>query len=264
MPSPALIAFGQRMSEVRRLLEMCSTSEQTETKARPTQEVLQRDRAVLRGALVLLCSHVEGFFEDVVSDAVNVYDRIVSKFEDIPSEITIRQVLGSPRLWELTDTVKRWKAVKKWSAHPLVKDTPSIPPRCFDAELHTVGFANPGTGEIESLLGTIGIKDVWTRFASIEPTRLIFTSAIDTIVNRRNQIAHGDFGSTVTLDDVRTYVSRAERVAEVIDQIVTLDINSRLSLMDCWKSLDEQINGISSPLPDASNPPLQSQPLPDQ
>jgi len=255
MPSPALIAFGQRMAEVRRLLEICSTSDQSETRARPTQEVLQRDRAVLRGALVLLCSHVEGFFEDIVSDAINVYDRIVSKFEDIPHEITMRQVLGSPRLWDLTDTAKKWKAVKKWSTHPLVKEAPLIPPRCLDAEIHTVGFANPGTGEIDNLLETIGIKGVWSKFSAIETSGIIFTSAIDTIVNRRNQIAHGDFASTVTLDDVQTYISRAERVSEVIDQIVTADINSRLALSDCWQSLDEHINGVSSPGVGASGNP---------
>ena len=103
-------------------------------------------------------------------------------------------------------------------------------------ELHTKGFANPGTTEIESLFKTIGITQVWDEFARLEPDMLV-KSSVDAIVNRRNQIAHGNLESTVTRADVETYLTRAQRLAEIMDQLVDLHICSRLSISNVWTLL---------------------------
>jgi hypothetical protein len=60
-------------------------------------------------------------------------------------------------------------------------------------------------------------------------------------VNRRNQIAHGKADATITLADAKIYVERAERLAEVFEQIVTAEINARLALTDCWRELENAV-----------------------
>jgi hypothetical protein len=60
----------------------------------------------------------------------------------------------------------------------------------------------------------------------------------DAIVHRRNQIAHGRTDATITLADARIYVQWAERIAEVFEQVVTMEINVRLALSNCWQALE--------------------------
>jgi hypothetical protein len=58
----------------------------------------------------------------------------------------------------------------------------------MESELHTDGFSNPGTGEIEEVFKTVGIANVWILFKAVEPDQLIAQS-VNAIVHRRNQIA---------------------------------------------------------------------------
>jgi adenine-specific DNA-methyltransferase len=103
--------------------------------------------------------------------------------------------------------------------------------------LHIDSFNNPGSNEIEWLFKTVGISDVWTQFKAIEPDRVIFQS-VNAIVLRRNQIAHGKADATITLGDAQLYVQRAERIAEVFEQLVCNELNYRLTYENCWDALE--------------------------
>ena len=110
---------------------------------------MARDEALLRGAHVLLCSHLEGYFEDLISDLVDAYDKLTTQVSLLPEELRARQVMGAPSKWELKDPTKRWESVQAWASHPLVRAAAVKSPGCMESELHTDGFSNPGTGEIE-------------------------------------------------------------------------------------------------------------------
>lgn len=121
--------------------------------------------------------------------------------------------------------------------HPLIKANAEKPVGCMEAALHIDGFSNPGSTEIEQLFKTVGIVDIWTRFKTIEGDQLIFQS-VNAIVHRRNQIAHGDADATITLADAELYVKRAERIAEVFEDLISDEINFRLTYSDCWTTLE--------------------------
>jgi hypothetical protein len=129
------------------------------------------------------------------------------------------------------------QTVQAWTSHPLVHASVAKSPGCMESELHTDGFSNPGTGEIEELFKTVGMANVWVLFKAVEPDQLIAQS-VNAIVHRRNQIAHGKADATITLADAKIYVERAERIAEVFEQLVTVEVNSRLALADCWLDLE--------------------------
>lgn len=238
MPSSALQKFSDRVLEVKRLLSLC-TPEEADYKI--MRENAPRDEALLRGAHVLLCSHLEGFFEDLISDLVEVYDSLAEQVAILPEELRAHQVLGQPAKWDNKEPAKRWVVVQEWAAHPLVNEAAAKPPKCLEASLHVSGFSNPGTGEIEDLFKTVGIPEVWKVFRELEPDQ-IFEKSIDAIVNRRNQIAHGKADATITLADAHGYLRRAERVAEVFDLIVFAAVNHRLQTPDCWVALEVKIS----------------------
>src|SRR5581483_7146675 len=195
MPSNAHQKFGERILEVKRLLALCTPED---ADYRIKKENVERDDALLRGAHVLLCSHLEGYFEDLVTDAIRAYDALASHVVLLPESLRAHQVTGGISKWEVRDPSKRWQIMQVWAAHPLIQTAAEKPTGCMEASLHTDGFSNPGTNEIDALFKTVGIPDVWELFRHIEPDQLIFRS-MNAIVNRRNQIAHGDANATITL-----------------------------------------------------------------
>ncbi|MGM4924386.1 HEPN domain-containing protein [Tardiphaga sp. 804_B3_N1_9] len=234
MPSLAFGKFEGRILEVKRLLSLCTPED---ADYRIKRENTERDDALLRGAHVLLCSHLEGFFEDLISDLIDVYDKLVTKVNVLPEELRAHQVLGPVSRWKVEDKDKRWAAVQAWAVHPLIKIGDDKRPGSLEAGVHIDGFSNPGSNEIEWLFKTVGLGGIWDLFKTIEPDQVVVQS-INVIVNRRNQIAHGKADATITLGDELIYVERAERIAEVFEQIVSQDLNGRLRIADCWVELE--------------------------
>jgi hypothetical protein len=234
MPSGAFVKFAVRILEVKRLLSLCAPED---ADYRIKKENVARDEALLRGAHVLLCSHLEGYFEDLIADLIDAYDHLASHVDLLPEELRAHQVIGGASKWELKDPDKRWQTVQQWAVHPLIHPGVEKPVGCMEAALHIDSFSNPGSNEIEWLFRTVGISDVWTQFKAIESDRVIFQS-VNAIVLRRNQIAHGKADATITLGDAQLYVQRAERIAEVFEQLVCNEINYRLTYEDCWDALE--------------------------
>jgi hypothetical protein len=169
---------------------------------------------------------------------IAAYDHLASHVALLPDELRAQQVTGGSSKWEVKDPRKRWQIVQAWSVHPLIKSDAEKPIGCMEASLHIDGFSNPGSNEIESLFRTVGISDIWDSFRAVEPDQLILQS-VNAIVHRRNQIAHGDADATITLSDGNLYVQRAERIAEVFEQLIFAEINYRLTFQDCWSALEQ-------------------------
>lgn len=235
MPSPAYARFALRMLEVKRLLSLCAPDN---ADYRIKKENASRDEALLRGAHVLLCSHLEGFFEDLVSDLVDAYDKLTDQINLLPEALRAHQVMGARSRWEIKDPEKRWQTVQAWASHPLLQGGAAKPRGCMEAALHIDNFSNPGSVEIDELFKTVGLADIWSRFKAIEPDQIIAQS-LNAIVLRRNQIAHGKADATITLADAHLYVERAERVADVFEQVISEEVNLRLNITDCWVLLSE-------------------------
>jgi hypothetical protein len=103
------------------------------------------ETALLRGALVLLCSHIEGYFEELIGDVIFALDTRVQTAARLPDAIRARQVLGDSSKWNNSGYTERWKLVREYAASPLFDDAAAHVPGQLDAGLHTDGFANPGT-----------------------------------------------------------------------------------------------------------------------
>lgn len=213
MPSPSRNRLNERLSEVKCLIGICRSR-----KARSTKNIVAEEPALLRGALILLSSHLEGFFEDLIADIVEAIDRGAATPAAFPDAIRARQVLGEPARWSNSDQMKRWEYIRDAASMPLFNDNTQHAPGNLDTGVHTNGFANPGSSEIKDLFKSVGISDCWSSFHAIEPQQG-YKNEIDAIVSRRNQVAHGDLNAIITVSDIEAYSENFERTADVFSQI---------------------------------------------
>lgn len=213
MPAPSLTLLDDRLSEVSCLVSICHSR-----RARRARHIRAEEPALLRGALVLLCSHIEGFFEELVEDIIEAFDHGVRTPAGMPDAIRQRQILGDGKRWEGIDQMHRWQLVRACAASPLFEDARQHISGQLDPGLHTEGFANPGTGAIKELFKSVGLPDCWATFGQIEPRRT-YKNEIDAIVARRNQIAHGDMNSSVTEQDILGYAANFRHTATVFERV---------------------------------------------
>jgi RiboL-PSP-HEPN len=232
--SRAYVRLTERFGEVRLLLGLCSSPE---TEPQAHRSAANTDAALLRGALVLLCSHLEGFFEDLIEEALHAFDLHAPKVSAIPLVIRQRQVTHALRLAERSDAERHWRGLLDCVAHPLLRDDDPCSPgaRKIDPDLHIRGFANPGTSEIDHLMASIGLSDSWT-FVAAELGNKRGANTVNAVVNRRNQIAHGNLESSVSRPDVEDYVNVLEQVCGQFDIVVGRHLCSHMGGPDPWTS----------------------------
>jgi len=213
MPAPALTLLNDRLREVGCLVSICRSR-----RSRRSRDFAAEEPALLRGALVLLSSHIEGFFEELIGDIINTIDSGVQTPSAIPEAIRIRQILGDPSRWSTEDQIRRWNILRKAASSPLFDDNAIHVSGQLDPGLHTDKFSNPGTTEIQALFKTIGIDNCWDDFHVIEP-RKTYRYEIDAIVSRRNQVAHGDLNASITDLDIEAYIRNFRHTALVFSQM---------------------------------------------
>lgn len=76
-------------------------------------------------------------------------------------------------------------------------------------------FRNPDSGKLIELAGMLGNSTWCSTLKSMSPERI----ALDSIVNNKNDIAHGR-GSTITLTDVRQYYKESRPLVEKFDELL--------------------------------------------
>lgn len=227
MPPPSLILLDDRLDEIGCLVDICRSR-----RSRRTRGFASEEPALLRGALVLLSSHIEGFFEELVEDVINAIDQGIQTPGAMPKEIRIRQVLGEPSRWQIEDQSRRWDFIRSAAESPLFGDTATHVAGLLDPGLHTDRFSNPGTTEILSLFKSIGILNCWEQFHAIEQ-RKTYKNEIDAIVSRRNQVAHGDMNSIITDLDIEAYMKNFRHTATIFSQMTQNHIAIHLPNF-CW------------------------------
>lgn len=229
-------AYGRldtRFDEVRTLLKLCSSPESSQQTRR-----VAADGALLRGALVLLCSHLEGFFEELIEDTLRSFNFLAPTIAQIPLAIRKRQVTHRLRLDLPPDLEQDWLGLRECVEHPLLHDDHSCLPgsRRIDSDLHIKSFTNPGSKEIERLMTSIGISRCWTIIE--KQLGRHGRDTVDAVVNRRNQIAHGNLESSVSRPDVEDYISVLERVCVEFDAGIGQHITTCTGNANPWSAIE--------------------------
>lgn len=167
-------------------------------------------KALCRGAIVLLCAHLEAYVKELGELALeSLHGNNVSR-EYIASQFFFH--LSKDFIQDIRETSDPEKSAEKifsflneeadlWS-----RGTPF--PRPVPVEKFNKGFSNPGFNKIKGYFGRFGYKE----FSSEFNLRLRFNSqavknAVTHLVDVRNKIAHGDQNETKTPAEIRVLVS---------------------------------------------------------
>jgi len=99
-------------------------------------------------------------------------------------------------------------------------------PGSVDVERLRLGFATPTTDNIRRLLGTVGFEpdrvfDV--AFASAR-VRMRVVASVDSLVAKRQDVAHGEFGAAPTKKDVLGYLAAVRMLGARLDSAVGLQL----------------------------------------
>ena len=196
----AYSGFIQRLGEVDTLRRLAAERE------RADPIVLRHEiNALCRGAVVLLCSHLEAFVRQLGETGLDaLHSKQVSRGSVSPrlyyhiSQDLISDLRGA------TDPEKIANRVFAFLDSDLVhwsKDGPF--PEPIVADRFNQGFANPAFRKIKKYFHRFGYRDYGSDLArrlqaDYQPT----VTMVDHLVDTRNKIAHGDQDATMTPSDV--------------------------------------------------------------
>jgi hypothetical protein len=179
--------------------------------------------ALCRGGIVLLSAHIEGYIEDL---GEIILDRIViNKMQKNDLADSFFYFFSKDIIDEIKDTGNPDAISKKikdlitrdvdiW-ANELVffKQLPA------DRFLH--GFSNPKTEEIRRLFSRFGYRDYVTDIRKLLKANFDFCkNMVDQVVQKRHQIAHGDFVASATPKDIEDMIGLVKLFCQSTDKVV--------------------------------------------
>jgi hypothetical protein len=210
--SPALKNFWSNMKEVGTIMSIFVTVERN-----PRDR--QINESLSRSIMLLLCSHLESFLEDLVCDILEFHESSSTLSRDLPIDLKIKQILRSADSLSLAYSGNKWKMIKRIHDHPLSNDETKCRPDIFDAKIQTEGFASPSPKNVKSLFGDTGLQDIWEVIKNKEGNDKIKES-LNAFILRRNNIAHGSSSDRPTPLDVSAMVVDMCRLARCFNLVV--------------------------------------------
>jgi hypothetical protein len=223
--SPALLKFFNNLREVGTLISLSKSKEVT-AKSREINECLSR------ASTLLLCSHIESFFEDLIVDIIEFHEKNQTTIAMLPLKLKVIQTVRKPLLESLS-TEKKWKIIEGISQSLFADDTNKCQLGLFDPALHLKGFASPGSGAIENLFDGIGIHNIWS-IVEQKTTNTSLRRSLDAFVSRRNSITHGASADKPTIEDVRIYICDLCEIVRIFDSIVDRHLIDNFNIKDPW------------------------------
>lgn len=216
MSSQALAELADRLNEVRLLCRLD-----------PLRTEKSNDRAVgnaiNRACIVLLCAHLEGFLEDLITEAIDVLvdqalvEHLPLAFRALHAEEHLRRIepikdrsTRAPRIQQMFNDES-----ELWSTGQTLRVT-MVRPKTVCGEM-----SNPGSHEICNFLKLLDV-DLAQHLSQTASDDLL--GKVNGLVFRRNSIAHGEVSASATSVDVDQYLDLVEELGRSVDEAVGLAV----------------------------------------
>jgi hypothetical protein len=210
--SPALKNFQVNLEEVKIIMSLFAI-DTGDLRIRLVNESL------CRAALVLLCSHVENFFETLITDILVFHEVNETPIDKLPEKLKVSQVLKISDSLSFSYPGDKWKLIQTVRDNKFANNAEKCSSGDFDQDIQIKGFASPGSKEVELLFSNVGITKVWEIIENKSSSgRLKF--ALNGFVNRRHNIAHGNAGDKPTTDDIRSTIADIDNLVGVFNLII--------------------------------------------
>jgi RiboL-PSP-HEPN len=220
--SPALRKFWVDLQEVGVLMTLIRKNAM-EARFR----VIQIMESLCRSVVLLLCSHMENFFESMVIDVLNFHETNQTPISELPQELKVTQVFQGK--FDHLSAEEKWKMFTQLVSSQFASNDGRCTKGLFDPELHIKSFASPGTKEINKLFKSIGISGIW-QISSVEPLQ----RSLNAFLPRRNQITHGGSSDRPTPADVKGFIQDVCRIVVAFNAVVSEYLIKEFKVSDPW------------------------------
>ena len=179
--------------------------------------------ALCRSGVVLLCSHVEGYVDELVQI---ISERIVSKNLDkskLPPRfyffVSRDIILEIQQATDPSNVVEKiWALLERDNEIWLQNENLRSP---LNSEIFLSNFATPMSKQIFKLMNRFGYENFGREMHSfLTSEAVIVTNMLDQVVRQRNKIAHGDTIATSTYQDLENMIDLVQKFCRVTDQLV--------------------------------------------
>ena len=195
----------------------------------------QATRAVIRAAVVILSSHFERYVRAVTEEAVTVINqqgvdagRLTEALRLQHSRIAVDQLIE--RVWEQRATrLSEFIVSEGW----LWSDAQRAD---LDARRLLTWMKSPMPLQLLRVFGLWGIDDIFARITRKSHTRGRLFYRLTELVEKRNNIAHGEFRVDATRSDIEAYQDAVRVFCRRADAALARALKQRLGIMDAWKN----------------------------
>jgi RiboL-PSP-HEPN len=224
--SPALKDFWTNLKEVGTLISLCEMPEN-----KPIHRI--RNESLCRSSLVLLCSHMESFFETLIVDILQFHESNQTSVVKLPNQLRVSQIWKDPSSMASANSDKKLGYILSMKSSLLADNSEVCVSGSFDSDLNTKGFASPGSKEVEKLFHSIGIAKIWDILKE-KTGNEVLKDSLNGFVSRRHNIAHGNSGDKPTISDVRLKIIDMCSLVRIFDQIVFEYLINDFAAQDLW------------------------------
>ncbi len=227
MPSSAHNVLSQALQEVTELLR----ADPTPRGQIPPDPDLTR--AITRSSVVILTSHFERYIRSVNEEAVGLLNvslplgQLLTERFRLQHSRVIVETMADAQWTNRADMLRSFASEDAWLWGGTNKGT-------LQHERIIQWMKSPLPKNIIRFYGLWGFEDIFTSITRKRHTRRQLEFKLTELVEKRNNIAHGDFSTEATADEVREYMSLVAIFCDRVDRQLARKLRESLNVICQW------------------------------
>jgi hypothetical protein len=223
--SNSLLVYYKRQKEIFQLLRIAREKQQS-------LKTAQQAIPVIRSGTVLLYGHLEGYIEDVTSEAIRFLNNSSINSCKLPIRLKMANCHADLSEFFQTTNITKKEAILSGvilNNYPLWSGE-VLPPARIEEDCITKNFANPSCEHIVKIFKYFDVEKPFSTFYQLGfNARRVgqITPTLESLATLRHDIAHGSFSAACTYTDLVGYIRTTNILCRCIDArigIATKDI----------------------------------------
>ncbi len=190
-------------------------------------------RAINRASVVLLCSHLERYLRALNEEAIEATNRSPIPNVGIPigvkllhSRTAIDEI--AERQWDnRRDVLERFVETDGWLWGTVQRSD-------LDHERLLQWMKSLSPGRALRMFAMWGVPDVFSQITRQPHTRSRMWLRLQELVDKRNDIAHGQVSAQATYQDIRGYITEVRLFCERVDRVLSRALAQHLNGLRPW------------------------------